>query len=81
MLHSPNGTRPRTFVTFKEGIKMKRFYHLWVMAFCSSFFGIYISATFKNFGSENGINDFVLTLSGSIGAVLNGFSRLGWATL
>lgn len=41
---------------------------------------MYVASTFKNFGKEKGLDDYVLTAAGSFGAVFNGTSRIFWAT-
>jgi hypothetical protein len=70
------------FLTVMEGVKTLRFWHLFVMLFCSTFYGMYMAAAYKNFGSVvGGIEDKTLTLAGSFGAVCNGLSRIFWASL
>ena len=46
------------------------------MAFCSMFFCIYIISTYKIYGSSEDIDDFTLTMAGSLGAVANASSKL-----
>lgn len=40
-----------------------------------------MASAFKNFGIENNIDDFTLTLAGALGSAMNGTSRIVWATL
>ena len=69
-------------VSFKEGLTHRKFYHLAIMLYCSTFYGMYMSSAYKNFGSKKGnIDDFTLTLAGAFGSICNGFSRIFWASL
>lgn len=78
-------TDPREFrkneINFREGIKHSRFWHLWIMLFCSAQYTMFMASSFKNFGIEWGIEDYLLTTAGGIGGVCNGFSRMIWATI
>ena len=57
---------------------MKRYWHLYAMAFFSAFYGLYMASVYKNLGNENEIDDFTLTLAGSLGSFSNGVSRFFW---
>ena len=53
---------------------------MFALIFFSSFFGLYMCAVYKNFGSVVGhIDDRTLTIAGTVGAVCNGLSRVVWA--
>lgn len=81
-LASPGGSTPRNFITFGEGLKLFRVWHLALMAFCSAFYGLYMASVFKSFGlSEADIDDLTLTLAGSLGGIMNGAGRIVWAAL
>jgi len=59
---------------------MFEFYYVWVMLFCSAFYGMFMAAAFKNYGSTAGkIDDVTLSWAASIGALCNGISRIVWA--
>jgi MFS family permease len=61
---------------------MKQFWLMVLMIFGSIFYGIFLVAAFKNFGSTTGgIDDATLTLSGSVGAFVNGIFRFIWSAL
>lgn len=52
------------------------------MLFFAQFYGMFMASSFKNFGCiEGDIDDFTLTIAGSIGSFFNGFGRLFWALL
>lgn len=40
-----------------------------------------MASAFKNFGIEHRIDDFTLTLAGSLGSIMNGGSRFIWSSL
>lgn len=66
----------------KEGLLSWKFRHLYIMLYFSAFYGMFMAAVFKNFGSHKNItNDLVLTTAGAVGSVFNGSSRVFWATL
>lgn len=50
------------------------------MLFNGIFFGVYVSSVYKNVALAY-LDDYTLTLAGSIGAIANGSSRLFWAYL
>ena len=51
------------------------------MLFGSMFYGLFVVNAFKNFGLENIHDDRFLTITGGIGAGMNGVSRFLWASL
>lgn len=66
-----------TQLSFKEGIKNKIFWTLFVMVFCSDCPLFMISQTWKTIGLQVGeIDDRTLTFIGSLGSIANGFSRV-----
>ena len=54
-----------------------------LMLYSGLFFGVYIASVYKSIASgiSNEIGDKALTLTGAIGSVMNGSSRVMWATL
>ena len=70
----------RSFLTFKEGLRHPRFYHLTLMLFFGIFYGIYMAAAYKGIAQEL-LDDDTLTLAGAIGSICNGCSRYFWASL
>jgi len=69
-------------ITLKMAIKKKQFWHIYIMLFCSGFYGMYMAAVYKNYGSVYcDFSDSTLTLAGSLGASCNGISRIFWAPL
>jgi hypothetical protein len=72
----------RQQVSLRIGLTKWRFWHMFIMLFCSGFYGIYLTSVYKTFGSsKGGIDDFTLTLAGAFGSVCNGLSRIFWASL
>lgn len=52
------------------------------MAFLSSFYGMYMLGAYKIFGSTVGnIDDFTLTVAGSLSSLSNGLCQLTMCTL
>jgi len=51
------------------------------MMFSSSLYPLYLAANFKSLGLQEIGSDHFITIVGAIGAVANGISRVGWATL
>jgi MFS family permease len=78
---SPGGKHPRNFITVKEGLKMRRYWHFYAMAFFSAFYGLYMASVYKTLGLENDIDDLTLTWAGSLGSLSNGVSRFGWGLI
>ena len=54
-----------------------------LMLYSGLFFGVYVASVYKSIASgiPNEIGDKALTLTGAIGSVMNGSSRVIWATL
>ena len=76
----PPDDNERDYLTFKEGLRHPRFYHLTLMLFFGIFYGIYMAAVYKK-TAQDYLDDDTLTLAGAIGSVCNGCSRYGWASL
>jgi hypothetical protein len=69
-------------LSVKEALRTHKFYHISLMLFCSTFYGMFMASSFKNLGSNDGdIDDLTLTVAGSLGAFMNGACRILWATL
>jgi len=66
-----------------EVFKTLRFWQMSLMLYSGLFFGVYIASVYKSIASgiPNEIGDKALTLTGAIGSVMNGSSRVMWATL
>ena len=71
----------RDEITVWEGLETRRFYYMWLMLFFSTFYVMLMAGIFKVFGLSKGIDDFTLTVAGSLGAIANGGSRIFWAAL
>jgi MFS family permease len=76
----PEAEDDRSFLTFKEGLRHPRFYHITAMLFLGIFYGIYMAAVYKK-TAQDFLDDDTLTLAGAIGSVCNGCSRYLWASL
>lgn len=50
------------------------------MKFLGPFFGFYIASVYKTSNQDN-LDDSILTIVGSLGAICNGGSRIIWGTL
>jgi hypothetical protein len=79
-------------LNFRDILKINRVRLLWVMLFLSAcksclmfmiplVYGMIMASIFKVFGQEKGIDDYTLTLAGSLGALANGISRFTWPIL
>lgn len=77
LLMTPKMHNVRQYVTVKEGLLTMRFYHIYLMGFCSIFYGMYMISVYKILGEDNGIDDLTLTIAGSCGAVANAASKFG----
>ena len=75
VLKTPNQKHPREFITVREALRTKRLYYTYVMGFCGAFYGMYMTSVYKLLGEEYNIDDFTLTLAGSLGAVANAASE------
>ena len=75
-----NGDDEREFLTFEEGIKHPRFYHISLMLFLGIFYPLYMTSTFKKLALDY-LSDRTLMLAGAFGSVGNGFSRVILASL
>ena len=64
-----------------EALKTKQFWTLNLMLFNGIFFGSFLASVYKDFGSDGKISDKALTVTGSIGSVGNGVSRIVWSAL
>lgn len=67
--------------TFKESVLSLRALHIWLMMVLSSGFPLYLASSFKSYGLIDIPDDTFMTIVGSVGAALNGVSRVFWATL
>lgn len=67
--------------SLKEGIKTRRFWHLFFMAFLSIVPGFYIINVYKTFGKTKIDDDEFLTVVGSVSSVFNGSFRYVWGAL
>ena len=67
--------------TLKQSIFHYRTLYIWILIILSSSFPFYIASNFKSYESIDVDDESFITLVGSIGAVVNGVSRGGWATL
>ena len=65
----------------KEGLKAFVFYKIYIMAFCSMFFGMVFISLYKIFGLMNDIDDLTLTVAGTIGAVGGSISKFACGIL
>jgi nitrate/nitrite transporter NarK len=77
----PGSKDTRNYVTVKEGVSTPKYWHMYVMAYFSCFYGFYMASTYKNLGIDFGIDDLTLTIAGSVGSFFNGASRFGWGIL
>ena len=59
-------------------MKTSQFYLLFIMMYCSSFFGYFILNQYKDFGQRSIKDDHFLTIVGAISAAWSGF-RFTWA--
>lgn len=57
------------------------FWLLYCISFFQIFYGYYIISMFKTLGQTQIKDDQLLTLIGSTGSLVNGFSRIFWSTL
>lgn len=64
--------------SLKEGIKTRRFWHLFIMALMSITPGLYIVNVYKTFGKSKISNDEFLTIVGSVSSIFNGSFRYIW---
>ena len=78
---TPKKEHIREYITVKEGLKTRRFYYIYLMAFCTNFYGSYIVAVYKILAEEVGIDDLTMTITGSLSAVVNASSKLGCGLL
>jgi len=66
----------------REYLLTPHFLKMITMYYCSTLFGIYLVASYKNFGSQAGnIDDSFLTMTGSIASAMNGLFRIVWGKL
>ena len=72
----------RELTDAKKAFKSLRFWHMSFMLYSGLFFGVYVAAVYKSIASgiPNEIGDKALTLTGAIGSVMNGSSRVIWAS-
>ena len=66
-------------LTFSESITTSRFVRMILMLFFGTFYGAYLAANYKYISDE--LDDYTLTIAGSVGAIFNGGSRLIWGWL
>jgi MFS transporter, OFA family, oxalate/formate antiporter len=66
-------------LTFGEGIKEHQLHLLLAMDMCSVFTFIYMASVYKTIGIQvGGLDDYTLTVIGSLGGLANGISRMVW---
>ena len=66
-------------LTFKEGLRTRIFWAIFFMDFCSIFPLFLISQIWKTVGLQlGGMDDYTLTIIGSLGSIANGLSRIFW---
>jgi MFS family permease len=66
-------------LTFKEGLRTRTFWAIFAMDFCSIFPLFLISQIWKTVGlQQGGMDDYTLTMIGSLGSIANGLSRMFW---
>lgn len=70
----------RDYLTFNEGLRHPRFYHLLLMMVLGIFYGIYMAGVYKK-TAQDYLDDNTLTIAGAIGSICNGCSRYMWASL
>ena len=75
--------KKETITKSSDAFKSLRFWHMSFMLYGGLFFGVYVASVYKPIASgiPNEIGDKALTLTGAIGSVMNGASRVVWATL
>ena len=67
-------------LSFGECIKDTKFWHLYLMNFCSVFYGYLLISQYKTFGTNYIPDDLYLTLVGSVGCIF-GSLRFLWSIL
>jgi hypothetical protein len=66
----------------REGIKEPQFHLLLAMDMCSIFSFLYLASVYKTIGIQvGGLDDYTLTVIGSLGGLANGLSRVFWGTM
>lgn len=75
------GTDEKSCETVKEAFFSRVFWDILLMLTCSSMFGYFVAANYKNYGIVNIPDDRFLTLLGSLGALFNGSGRLLWGVI
>eukprot|EP01015_Nassula_variabilis_P022184 TRINITY_DN403_c0_g1_i7.p1 TRINITY_DN403_c0_g1~~TRINITY_DN403_c0_g1_i7.p1 ORF type:complete len:499 (+),score=56.73 TRINITY_DN403_c0_g1_i7:70-1566(+) len=64
--------------SFKDGVKSRPFFFLFTMALLSTYAGFMMAGCYKTYGFDLGKSDSFLTITGSLQALSNGFSRAIW---
>eukprot|EP00330_Aristerostoma_sp_ATCC50986_P000503 CAMPEP_0114593626 /NCGR_PEP_ID=MMETSP0125-20121206/15220_1 /TAXON_ID=485358 ORGANISM="Aristerostoma sp., Strain ATCC 50986" /NCGR_SAMPLE_ID=MMETSP0125 /ASSEMBLY_ACC=CAM_ASM_000245 /LENGTH=301 /DNA_ID=CAMNT_0001792993 /DNA_START=149 /DNA_END=1050 /DNA_ORIENTATION=+ len=62
-----------------QGLKTRPFWLLMFMVIFGAFFGLLMANNYKVYGLEQIDDDQFMSVVGSVGAAVNGFSRAGWA--
>ena len=62
-------------------IMSREFFHLFFLSVTFISFGFYVMGSFKSYGQTYIADDEFLTYIGSVGSLLNGFSRIFYSTL
>ena len=75
------GTDEKSCETVKEAFFSRVFWDILLMLTCSSMYGYFVAANYKNYGIVNIPDDRFLTLLGSLGALFNGSGRLLWGVI
>lgn len=68
------------FIELKEAMKSCRFWYICIILFNGIFFGMYFASVYK-LAAQGLLSDHDLTLAGALGMVMNGSSRIMWASL
>lgn len=79
-LDSTESEAKNNFITVKDALTSRRFYHMSLILFLGIFYGVYISSVYK-LTAQDFLLDHQLTLAGALGSVCNGCSRIFWASL
>ena len=68
-------------ITVHEAMRTKQFWQLNLLLFNGIFFGAFLASVYKDYGNDGDLSDAELTVTGAIGAIGNGVSRILWASL
>jgi len=70
----------KNYVTWREAIRTRRFWHLSLISTIGSFQALYIANVYK-IAADEFLGDHTLTLAATLGGIMNGLSRFLWSAL